>query len=78
MKHKLETAPEEPPFEDKCCHYWIIKSPEGRTSKGRCKFCGVEKEFYNSWPYFMVGERAVKPPEFTDLPNSEPGEERGK
>ena len=74
MRRKVETVPKEPLTEDKCHHYWIIESPKGRTSKGVCKFCGAEKEFYNSWPYLMVDERAVKPSEFTDLKKSEPEE----
>jgi len=32
-----------------CGHYWLIESPSGPISKGRCKFCGAEKEFSNSW-----------------------------
>ncbi len=31
-----------------CTHHWIIASPEGATSLGRCKRCGIEKEFPNS------------------------------
>jgi hypothetical protein len=31
-----------------CAHHWIIASPEGAMSLGRCKRCGVEKEFPNS------------------------------
>lgn len=32
-----------------CGHYWLIESPSGPVSKGRCKLCGAEKEFSNSW-----------------------------
>lgn len=31
-----------------CRHHWLIESPRGATSKGRCKFCGAEREFRNS------------------------------
>ena len=31
-----------------CAHHWIIASPEGAMSLGRCKRCGLEKEFPNS------------------------------
>ena len=38
-----------------CNHYWIIEIPKGPTSRGKCKFCGKEKEFDNlgpdSWRY---------------------------
>lgn len=32
-----------------CVHYWLIEAPEGPTSKGRCKFCGLVREFNNTW-----------------------------
>ena len=32
-----------------CVHYWIIETPEGPTSIGRCKYCGMVKEFSNTW-----------------------------
>lgn len=50
MGKKLETAPEEPISEGKCCHYWIIETPNGPTSRGVCKFCGAEKEFDSYGP----------------------------
>jgi hypothetical protein len=31
----------------KCVHHWIIDSPEGPTSFGRCKLCGATAEFTN-------------------------------
>ncbi|MBF6601214.1 MAG: hypothetical protein IVW36_11965 [Dehalococcoidia bacterium] len=31
-----------------CAHHWVIASPNGETSRGRCKRCGTEKEFPNS------------------------------
>jgi hypothetical protein len=31
-----------------CRHHWVIDSPHGATSLGRCKRCGEEKEFRNS------------------------------
>ncbi len=31
-----------------CQHHWLIESPQGTMSKGRCKRCGEEKEFRNS------------------------------
>ena len=76
MRRKTETTPKEPLTEDECHHYWTIESPKGRTSRGVCKLCGVEKEFYNSWPSFMVDERAVKPSEFKNLSNDKPDEKK--
>jgi hypothetical protein len=31
-----------------CAHHWLIESPNGAMSRGRCKLCGAEKEFPNS------------------------------
>jgi len=40
----------------KCSHYWIIDSPNGPTSVGRCKYCGAVKEFDNYLPYSSWAE----------------------
>ncbi len=34
-----------------CIHHWIIESPNGASSMGVCKICGMEKEFRNSYEY---------------------------
>ncbi len=31
-----------------CQHHWIIETPRGAMSHGRCKRCGEEREFRNS------------------------------
>ena len=31
-----------------CQHHWIIETPNGAVSSGRCKLCGVAKDFRNS------------------------------
>ena len=31
-----------------CQHHWIIATPQGATSLGRCKRCGEQREFRNS------------------------------
>lgn len=33
---------------EKCRHHWIIESPRGALSEGRCKFCGEKRQFRNS------------------------------
>ena len=33
--------------EKECVHYWIIDFPDGPVSTGKCKRCGLEKDFYN-------------------------------
>ena len=29
-------------------HHWLIENPNGPTSRGTCKVCGVIREFKNS------------------------------
>ncbi len=41
----LESDDEEKPT---CRHHWMIDSPHGTTSNGRCKICGEVREFRNS------------------------------
>lgn len=31
-----------------CRHHWVIDTPNGSVSSGRCKRCGVAREFRNS------------------------------
>ncbi len=31
-----------------CRHHWIIETPRGALSNGRCKACGEERQFRNS------------------------------
>ncbi len=31
-----------------CVHHWVIASPNGETSRGVCKICGMERDFPNS------------------------------
>jgi len=76
MRNRVETVPreakdkpEEYQDESECCHYWLIDSPNGPASRGICKFCGEEKDFYNSVPEFTLYKREEKkaePPEPSD------------
>ena len=31
-----------------CRHHWVIDTPNGAHSGGRCKSCGIQKQFRNS------------------------------
>ncbi len=33
-----------------CKHYWIFESPHGKTSEGKCKYCGATCKGINSMP----------------------------
>ena len=47
IKDKIKDSVSEPVVNETCIHYWIIDSPHGSKSNGRCKFCGAEREFDN-------------------------------
>ncbi len=34
--------------DNQCAHHWIIETPEGPLSKGKCRLCGEERDFTNS------------------------------
>ena len=34
--------------ESDCMHHWVIDEPNGPTSMGTCKICGLSQEFRNS------------------------------
>ena len=42
--HPIEAASMSPV----CRHHWVIETPNGSVSSGRCKRCGVAREFRNS------------------------------
>ncbi len=31
-----------------CTHHWIIETPDGETSKGRCRRCNTVRDFPNA------------------------------
>lgn len=31
-----------------CRHHWVIETPNGSQSEGRCKRCGEQRDFRNS------------------------------
>ena len=51
MDKKLKIIDLKPLQKERCCHYWIVRSPEGGISKGACKYCAEVKEFsgYGLW-----------------------------
>jgi|SRR5581483_6502898 len=57
--------------EPQCRHHWIIDTPHGAVSSGRCKICGERKEFFNSAPGAMWEDDA-KPGEMGRWGRSKP------
>jgi hypothetical protein len=56
-----------------CRHYWYIEAADGPISRGICKICGEEKEFYNSWS--GSGYMGKDAQNVFNLPNMLDGEE---
>ena len=46
-QEKILTIEKNVPERTSCAHHWKINDPDGPTSSGTCKKCGVEKEFTN-------------------------------
>jgi hypothetical protein len=46
MQARTASLRERPRSED-CRHHWVIDTPDGPTSEGRCKRCGERKSFLN-------------------------------
>lgn len=44
-----------------CRHHWVIESASRPVSKGKCRLCGLEKEFKNYLEQTPWGEE-VPPP----------------
>lgn len=42
-----------------CRHHWIIDTPNGASSRGLCKRCGVSRRFPNAAEDALWGDRAV-------------------
>ena len=57
-----------PELREQCKHHWIIDAAEGRTSFGRCKYCGLVKVFSNSIQNpFINGEYGKLPKDSQEL-----------
>ena len=45
---KEKPQPEEALEDNGCQHYWLIEAANGPSSMGTCRYCGQQREFYNS------------------------------
>ena len=48
-----------------CQHHWVIASPRGAMSEGRCKRCGEEREFRNSTADYIWDDDSTKDKGYT-------------
>ncbi len=58
-----EAGAEAPQVVAQCRHHWVIATPSGAMSVGRCRRCGAVREFRNSTPesYYWGEEPATEP-----------------
>jgi len=76
MKQKVKEKIEEETVKDltvgeQCHHYWVIEVADGPESRGHCKYCGVTREFMNSFPDFNPLKRSGNPLSLPELPGVE-------
>ena len=58
----------------KCPHHWIIETPDGPMSIGRCRLCGEEREFSNTVDTWAGWTIQSKPSPEYPLRNPQRGE----
>lgn len=59
-EQKVELSAAQSDAIDECAHHWLIDTPNGETSSGRCKTCGKSRDFFN-YSQRKVMTRSVKP-----------------
>ncbi len=70
-KSRASNGKQRPTAKASCTHYWVIESPQGPTSLGRCKFCGAVSEFSNYVPYPTWEGKVTRFPKPADLSDLE-------
>ena len=75
-KVKIEEKVTERVAENQCQHYWIIEMANGPTSKGVCKYCGEERDFFNADPNLSIPKKDNKTADILDEPDDEPDDDR--
>jgi hypothetical protein len=73
---QVEEAPRETREAPACAHHWVIASPNGEMSVGKCKVCGLEKEFPNSAEDYLW-ERSVPQSRWTGRADNPSGHSDG-
>ena len=46
-----------------CQHYWIIEPADKEISLGKCKYCGMVREFANILTLYSYTKKAVSVPD---------------
>ncbi len=48
-----------PERDEACRHHWVIDTPDGPTSEGRCKNCGLRRSFLNVYEDVLQAQQPV-------------------
>ncbi len=60
---------------EQCHHYWVIEVANGPSSQGKCKYCGLKKEFLNAFPEYNPLRKGKSPLSLPELPEVEVAED---
>jgi hypothetical protein len=61
MSGKVKEKVTAQPQQETCRHFWVIEVANGPMSGGKCKYCGVKKEFFNAFPEFNALKKGNNP-----------------
>jgi hypothetical protein len=56
MKQNVSATINRPLKKATCIHHWLIEPATGPVSRGVCKFCGEQKDFFNILDEFQTNE----------------------
>jgi hypothetical protein len=75
MNTKVKEKPGVQPQKEPCRHFWVIDVANGPVSRGKCKYCGARKDFYNAFPQFNPLKKGPNPFNLPELPAVESRED---
>ncbi len=75
MKQRVKEKVDTKPVEENCHHYWVIEVANGPKSRGKCRYCGDTREFFNAFPEFNPLRKSDNPLKLPKLPGVEIDEE---
>jgi hypothetical protein len=68
MRGKTKEKASAQPQKETCRHYWVIEVANGPVSRGKCKYCGAKKDFYNAFPEFNPLKKGNNPFNMPKMP----------
>jgi hypothetical protein len=59
MTQNISATLSRPVQKSTCVHHWLIEPAVGPISRGVCKLCGEQKDFYNILDDFQTNEEII-------------------